>query len=430
MKHTKSNAAFTNACNVLPGGVDSPVRSFASVQGSPIFIDHAAGSKVVDIDGNTYIDYIGSWGPMILGHASEIVHKDIMQAIEKGISYGLPCIYETQLAELIIDAYPGMEMVRFVTSGTEATMSCIRAARGYTGRDKIIKFEGCYHGHSDALLVKSGSGALTFAQPDSLGVPASMVADTLVCTYNDITSVEQMIDQYPKEIAAIILEPIAGNMGVIGAEPAFLKGLRQLCSEHGILLIFDEVISGFRVAYGGAASYYGVTPDMACFGKIIGAGMSVGAYGGRRDIMEIISPKGGVYQAGTLAGNPLAMQLGIRQLTYLRDYPEVYTKLEAYGAALEKGIEDILQRHQLPYHVQRIGSLLTIFFTNQKVTSYQDVQTCDTQAFSRYYQCLLQEGILCAPSQFEAIFISIAHTPEDLDKTLDAMEKALLASRL
>lgn len=430
MNHTASYQAYQKACEVLPGGVDSPVRSFSSIDGSPIFVDHASGATLTDIDGNTYIDYIGSWGPMILGHNFAPLFEGIEEEIHKGISYGLPCEKETQLAQLIIDAYSGLEMVRFVTSGTEATMSALRVARAFTKRDKIIKFTGCYHGHHDCLLVKAGSGALTFSAPDSTGVPASMVQDTLLAEYNDIQSIKQLIAAYPNEIAAMILEPIAGNMGVVPATKSFLKELRLLCDETGILLIFDEVISGFRVAYGGAASLYGVTPDMACFGKIIGAGMSVGAYGGSKEIMSMVSPSGDVYQAGTLAGNPLAMHLGIQQLTYLLKHPQIYEYLDELGAMLEEGILSIITKYELPYQVQRVHSLLTIFFAQRPIQSYQDVLTCDTKAFSRYYNVLLEEGILCAPSQYEAIFISAAHQKKDIVKTLQAIKKALLASRL
>lgn len=428
MKHLRSLEAYKAACKVLPGGVDSPVRSFSAIHGTPIFVAQAKGAGIQDIDGNTYIDYIGSWGPMILGHQFDPIFEGIEEEIRKGISYGLPCEKEAKLAELIIDAYPGIEMIRFVTSGTEATMSAIRAARGFTGRDKIVKFAGCYHGHHDSMLVSSGSGALTLSTPDSKGVPASMAMDTLLADYNDIASVKRLLKAYPDQIAAIIIEPIAGNMGVVPAQLDFLKALRRCCDEHSILLIFDEVISGFRVAYGGAASVYGITPDLACFGKIIGAGMSVGAYGGRKDIMNLISPSGGVYQAGTLAGNPLAMHLGIQQLSYLRAHKEVYTHLEEMGERMEKGIQNILREAELPYQVQRAGSLLTIFFTAQKIHSFSDVLTCDREAFSRYYRLLLEEGILCAPSQFEAIFISAAHQKDDIDKTLRAMKKALIGS--
>lgn len=430
MNHVKSINAFEEACKVLVGGVDSPVRSFQSVNTTPIFVDYAQGSHVVDLDGNTYIDYIGSWGPMILGHAHPDLLEGVQAQMQKGLSFGLPCEKESELAKLIIEAYPGLERLRFVTSGTEATMSAIRVARGYTKRDKLIKFPGCYHGHSDGLLVKSGSGALTNACPDSQGVPDSIVQDTLLCTYNDIHSVKAMIRQYPNEIACIILEPIAGNMGVVPADKTFLQELRNLCDEAGIVLIFDEVITGFRVAYGGAAQLYGVTPDLACFGKIIGAGMSVGAYGGRKDIMEHVSPLGGVYQAGTLAGNPVAMHMGIAQLTYLKQHPSVYEHLEALGKQLQEGIEDIIKKHNLKYQVKRVGSLLTIFFTNHPIDSYNDVSHCDEKAFQRYYQILLEEGVLCAPSQYEAIFLSAAHSVEEIIITLKAMEKALVGSTL
>lgn len=425
MQHHASKQAFQEACQVLPGGVDSPVRAFGSVGGTPIFVDHALGAQVWDIDGNAYIDYIGSWGPMILGHLHPYVMENFSDVAMKGLSFGLPNQGETRLANLIIDAYPGMEMVRFVTSGTEATMSAIRVARGYTKRDKIIKFAGCYHGHHDALLVRSGSGAMTFAQPDSSGVPTSMVEDTIVCRYNELEDVLRVFETYPDEIAAIILEPIAGNMGVVASDPVFLQGLRTLCDDKGSLLIFDEVISGFRVAYGGAAQYYGITPDMACFGKIIGAGMSVGAYGGRKDIMQVVSPIGGVYQAGTLAGNPLAMHLGIRQLTYLKEHPEVYTKLEHIGATLEAKIRESIQRYHLPYQVQRVHSLLTIFFCDHPVYHYEDAKTCDVTAFAKFHHALLKQAVLCAPSQFEALFLSVALEDWMLEKTYDAIDNAL-----
>lgn len=425
MNFIKSKEAFEEAYAVLPGGVNSPVRAFASVHNTPIFVANADGAKIVDVDGNSYIDYIGSWGPMILGHQHPYVMEGFQKATMHGLSYGLCNPLETKLAQLIVGAYPGMEMLRFVTSGTEATMSAIRVARGFTKKNKIIKFAGCYHGHHDALLVRSGSGAMTFSQPDSQGVPSSMVEDTLVCTYNDLSDVEACMKTFPNEIAAIILEPIAGNMGVVKATPSFLQGLRKLCDNYNTLLIFDEVISGFRIRYGGAAEYYGITPDMACFGKIIGAGMSVGAYGGRKEIMQVLSPIGPVYQAGTLAGNPLAMHLGIRQLTYLKEHPEVYTKLDAYGEKLEKGIVAILTKFNLPYHVQRAGSLLTLFFHDQEIRNYEDACACDVEAFARFHHAMLNQHILLAPSQFEAIFISHAHDDQQLQETLHAFDIAL-----
>ena len=425
MKHEKSLALFQEANRVMPGGVNSPVRSFSSAHAPCLFVERANGSHIVDVDGNTYLDYIGSWRPMILGHAHPLLSTQLEDIIQKGISYGLCAPQEVELAQLITQAYPGLAKVRMVNSGTEATMSAIRAARGFTGRDKIIKFEGCYHGHSDGLLVKSGSGALTFGMPTSPGVPADIVKNTLVGTYNDLPSVEALIAANKGEIAAIILEPIAGNMGVVAAEPSFLQGLRNLCDAHDIVLIFDEVISGFRIRYGGAAQLYGIVPDMACFGKIIGAGLPVGAYGGRADIMDTVSPSGAVYQAGTLSGNPLAMHLGCRLLQYLKEHPQVYTQLEEKGAYLKAGMQRILDELQLPFQIHQAGSLLTLFFTKQPVYSFADVQTCNAQLFERYFQYLYDHGVLIAPSPYEAMFVSMAHTNNELDLTLDIMRKAL-----
>lgn len=430
MKHTLSKQAYQHAVTYLPGGVNSPVRSFQAVKTSPIFIDHASGSEIVDIDQNTYIDYIGSWGPMILGHNAPIFQTGMQEAFARGVSYGLPTTLESDVAQCIVEAYPSIEMIRMVNSGTEATMSALRSARGYTKRDKFIKFEGCYHGHSDALLVKSGSGTLTFGTPTSLGVPKQTIQDTLVCVYNDIASVQAMIEAFPKQIAAIIIEPIAANMGLVPARKDFLVALRNLCDEHNIILIFDEVISGFRIAYGGAAAYYDVQPDMVCFGKIIGGGMPVGAYGGRKAIMQMISPLGPVYQAGTLSGNPFAMWMGITQLRYLKEHPEVYDYIDTYAKQLAQGIDAILKRHQLPYQVQCCGSLLTIFFTKVNIENFNDVQTSDEEAFARYFQSMLEQGILVAPSPYEAMFISYAHTQGQLHTTLQAMEIALVKSQL
>ena len=425
MKQHRSNALFEEAKQVIPGGVNSPVRSFDNVAMPPIFVDHAKGAQLYDVDGNAYIDYIGSWGPMILGHAHPLLCEDIQGVIEKGISYGLCNPKEVELAKQICEAYPGVDMVRMVNSGTEATMSAIRVARGYTQRNKIIKFEGCYHGHSDGLLVKSGSGALTFGMPTSPGVPFDVVRDTIVCTYNDIASVMQAFQNNPNEIAAVILEPIAANMGVIPAVPEFLQALRTACDEAGSVLIFDEVISGFRIGRNGAAGSYGITPDLACVGKIIGAGMPVGAYGGKRDIMSCVSPLGSVYQAGTLSGNPLAMELGTRLLDYLNQHEELYTQLEEKGRYLKNGISSILKTLKLPYSLHQKGSLLTLFFTKQAPSCYQDVMACDTRAYTVFFKALLRQHILIAPSPYEAMFLSTAHTKEDIDATLQAMELAL-----
>ena len=416
---------FQEACHYIPGGVNSPVRAFQNVEMTPIFAKYGKGSHIFDSEDREYIDYICSWGPLILGHSHEVLTHDIQSVFEMGTSFGLPTTKEVELAKLMCESYPGMDMVRMVNSGTEATMSAIRVARGYTKKDKIIKFEGNYHGHSDCLLVQAGSGALTFQSPTSPGVPQDMVKNTLVCDYNDLDSVKAMIGQYPDEIACIILEPVACNMGLVEAKREFILGLRQLCTEKGIILIFDEVITGFRLTFQGAAGYFGVTPDMACFGKIIGGGLPVGAYGGKKEIMEMVSPSGPIYQAGTLSGNPLAMEMGLRQLRYLRDHLEVYTQINQYAKSLKEGIEKIIQKHNYPCHIQSCGSLLTLFFTKQAVETYKDVQSCDLEAFARFYHRMIQEGCLLAPSQFEGIFISASHSDEDLKKTLAAFEVAL-----
>ena len=431
MKQTAcSEQMFERACRVLPGGVNSPVRAFRSVGRCPVFVKSAKGSHMIDADGNDWLDYIGSWGPMLLGHAHPDVIQAAQAALTDGVSYGLPTQPEVEMAELMTAAYPGMDMVRMVNSGTEATMSALRAARGFTGRSKIIKFEGCYHGHSDGLLVQAGSGALTFGTPTSPGVPADVVRHTLVCRYNDLESVEQTLCANQGEVAAIIVEPVAANMGVVPPVPGFLQGLRRLCDAHGALLIFDEVITGFRLAFGGAAQRFGVTPDLACFGKIIGAGMPVGAYGGRRDVMQMVSPSGPVYQAGTLSGNPLAMRTGLCQLRYLQSHPEVYTQIEARAAALEQGMKQAVEDLQLGCTVTRCGSLLTLFFTPQpmELRSYDDVKQCSTQQYAAFFSALFQKGILIAPSQFEALFIGAAHTDEEIARTAAEMREALRES--
>lgn len=420
-----SKKAYEEACKYIPGGVNSPVRAFQSVGCTPIFVDHAQGSQLYDVDANVYVDYIGSWGPMILGHQPQILQEGLWEALQKGTSFGLPTTIEIELAKLIKEAYPALDMVRMVNSGTEATMSAIRVARGYTKKDKIIKFEGNYHGHHDSLLVHSGSGALTYGVPTSPGVPQNTVKDTLVCRYQDLAQLHALIQANQNEIAAVIIEPIAGNMGLVPAEKEFLQELREICTSHKIVLIFDEVISGFRIAYGGASALYGVQPDMACFGKIIGGGLPVGAYGGKQEIMSMVSPIGPVYQAGTLSGNPLAMHMGVKMLTYLKQHPEVYLDLESYGAQLQQGMQNILIKYQLPFIIQRVGSCMTLFFTNCKITSYDDVKTCDTTLYQRYFQGMLKRGILIAPSQFEMMFISHAHTPADLQKTLLAFDEVM-----
>lgn len=425
MSYKHSQEAFNKAVKVLPGGVNSPVRAFHSVKSDPVFIKRAYQATLIDEDDNSYLDYIGSWGPMILGHSHPLLNECLIQHINDGISFGLPTSIEVTLAKQIVDAYAGIDMVRMVNSGTEATMSAIRVARGYTKKDKIIKFEGCYHGHSDGLLVKSGSGTLTFGTPTSPGVPADIVKNTLVCTYNDIDSVQTSVQANENEIAAIIIEPIAANMGVVEADKIFLKQLRELCDKQNIVLIFDEVISGFRLGYGGAANYYGITPDMACFGKIIGGGLPVGAYGGKQEIMQMVSPSGPVYQAGTLSGNPLAMHLGSTLLSYLQEHPEVYEQINQKALILKQGMESVLKQYNLPYQIQCCGSLLTLFFCEHPVKTFSDVQKCDTDLYAQYFQGMLKRHIMLAPSQYEAMFISAAHTEKDIQYTIDCFAEVM-----
>ena len=414
---TKSEQLFAEAQQVLPGGVNSPVRACRAVDTYPRFLDHGMGSHVWDVDGNEYIDLIGSWGPLILGHCCQAVEQAVTAAISKGLSFGAPTAAEVEMAQLVC-RMTGLEMVRMVNSGTEAVMSALRLARGATGRGKIIKFAGCYHGHSDAMLVKAGSGALTGGAPDSAGVPADIAADTLTASYNDLASVEALLLANPAQVAAVIVEPVAANMGVVPPQPGFLQGLRQLCDQHGSLLIFDEVITGFRLAPGGAQEYFGVRADLVTYGKIIGGGMPVGAYGGSRRLMELVAPLGPVYQAGTLSGNPVAMAAGLAQLRILSSTPGIYTDLERKGAALEAGLKHALAG--MPAQVNRVGSLLTVFFTSQAVTGYDQARSSDLALYSRWYRGLLAQGIYTAPSQFEAMFLSHAHTDEDIQKILAA----------
>ena len=427
MNFEKSKIAFKKAGEIIPGGVNSPVRAFKSVGGQPVFICKGKGSKITDIDGNEYIDFISSWGPLILGHAYQPIVEAIQQTAELGTSYGAPTLQETEMAELIVSMVPSIEMVRMVSSGTEATMSAIRLARGVTGRSKILKFAGCYHGHADSFLIKAGSGALTLGLPDSPGVPASVAKDTLTANFNDAASVEKLFTDFPGDIAAVIVEPLAANMGVVLPQKDFLMELRRITEAHGALLIFDEVITGFRLAAGGAQEYYGVTPDITTLGKIIGGGLPVGAYGGKKVIMEQLAPVGPIYQAGTLSGNPLAMAAGLVMLKTLKNNPSIYTELERKGAMLEKGLRENLQKTGNKGVINRVGSLMTLFFTDlEKIESFDAVMKTDQVKYARYFRLALEANVYLAPSQFEAAFISYAHSDEDIEKTIEASYQAML----
>lgn len=420
---TRSEELFQEAVTKIPGGVNSPVRAFGSVGMTPRFIASAKGAYLTDVDGNRYLDYIGSWGPMILGHADPLVLEKVWEACQRGLSFGAATEAEVEMARLICEMVPSVEMVRMVNSGTEAVMSAIRAARGYTGRNKIVKFEGCYHGHSDAMLVKAGSGVMTAGVPDSAGVPKGCTQDTLLCGYNDIKGVEALFDTCGKEIAAVIVEPVGANMGVVEPAAGFLEKLRALCTEYGSVLVFDEVITGFRLARAGAQEYYGVQADLTTYGKIIGGGMPVGAYGGKREIMEVVAPLGSVYQAGTLSGNPVAMAAGLAQLTYLNEHPEVYTQLAKLGEILYGGMKALCEERELPCQVNAVGSLGCLFFTKEPVIDYTSAKRSDTKAFTRYFRYMLAHGIYLAPSQFEAMFLSAAHTEEQVQMTLDLIRE-------
>jgi glutamate-1-semialdehyde 2,1-aminomutase len=424
MNIERSQKLFCEAQQYLPGGVDSPVRAFKAVGGTPPFIVRGQGSRIYDVDGNEFIDFVCSWGPLILGHSHPRVVDALRQAIERGTSFGAPTELETTLARMICDAMPSIEMIRFVNSGTEATMSALRLARAFTSRDKVVKFAGGYHGHADGLLAKAGSGLATLGIPDSPGVPPSYAQNTLVTPYNDVEAVEQLFRCYPKEIAAVIVEPIAANMGVIPPRPGFLAGLHRLTDEFGALLIFDEVITGFRVACGGAQALYGITPDLTCLGKIIGGGLPIGAYGGRREIMEMMAPVGPVYQAGTLSGNPLVMTAGIETIKVLSQ-PGIYSQLETKSSSLEEGIAIAASEAGISLRVSRVASLLTAFFGSEPVVDYESATQSDTTLFGRFFQQLLSEGIYWPPSQFEAAFVSIAHTDEDIQAAIGAISKAL-----
>lgn len=419
----QSETLFQEAVTVMPGGVNSPVRAFGSVGTTPRFIKSAKGACLYDEDGNQYMDYIGSWGPMILGHANEAVIDSVTEACRRGLSFGAATAIEVEMAKLVCQLIPSIEMVRMVNSGTEAVMSAIRLARGYTGRNKIIKFTGCYHGHSDSLLVKAGSGVMTSGVPDSLGVPAGCTQDTLSADYNNLDTVTEHFKRCGEEIAAVIVEPVAANMGVVPPKPGFLEGLKDICREYGALLIFDEVITGFRLGIDGAQGYFGVTPDLTTFGKIIGGGMPVGAYGGKREIMELVSPVGGVYQAGTLSGNPVAMAAGITQLTILKEHPEYYTELNQRADQFYRSMQEIFEKAGHSWQVNHVGSLGCLYFTEQEVTDYESAKTSDTEAFARYCNYMMEHGVYLAPSQFEAMFLSLAHTEELLNDTLKIMEQ-------
>ena len=425
MKFDKSRFFFDEAKKFIPGGVNSPVRAFKSVGGSPLFIERGEGSKIYDVDGNEYLDYIGSWGPHLFGHNPTFIKEALLDAVEKGTSFGTPTEIEIKMAKTIKDLVPSVEMVRMVNSGTEATMSAVRTARGYTGKEKIIKFEGCYHGHADYFLIKAGSGALTLGVPTSPGVTKGTASDTLLADYNDIDSVKNIIKKNKGEVAAVIIEPIAGNMGVIKSDNKFIKELREICTEEKIVLIFDEVMTGFRVAKGGAQEILGIKPDLSTFGKIIGGGLPVGAFGGKKEIMEQVAPSGPVYQAGTLSGNPLAMSAGFAALNYIKENPGIYDELEHKAAYLEKGFNKNLTSIGKKYAMNRVGSMLCMFFTEEKVDNFASAVKSDTALYGKYFHEMLKRGIYLAPAQFEAVFVSTAHSYEDLDKTISAHLESL-----
>jgi len=415
---------FAEAREYIPGGVNSPVRAFKSVGGNPIYIQKGLGSSIYDVDGNSYIDYIGSWGPLILGHAHPKVLAAIQETAMLGTSFGAPTERETTMAKLVCDIVPSVEIVRMVNSGTEATMSALRLARGYTKRDKIMKFEGCYHGHADSLLIKAGSGVATLSLPDSPGVPSSTAVNTITVPFNDLDSVKLAFEKFGDELAAVIVEPIAGNMGVVPPQPGFLEGLREITQKNGTLLILDEVMTGFRVSLGGAQELYGITPDLTTMGKVIGGGLPVGAYGGKREIMEQVAPAGPIYQAGTLSGNPLAMAAGMATLQELQK-PGVYEQLEARSARLAEGLLDNARKLGLPHTLNRVGSMVCLFFTETPVVNYETAKQSDLERFAKYFQNLLEEGVMIPPSQFEGMFVSTAHTEEDIERTIEASYKAM-----
>ncbi|EMR02704.1 glutamate-1-semialdehyde 2,1-aminomutase [Cesiribacter andamanensis] len=427
LNQNRSNQLFERAQNFIPGGVNSPVRAFRAVGGKPLFMQKAKGAYLYDEDGNRYIDMINSWGPMILGHAHEGVQQAIARALPDSLSFGAPTAREVEMAELIISMVPSIEKVRMVNSGTEATMSAIRLARGFTGRDKIIKLEGCYHGHGDSFLIAAGSGALTMGTPDSPGVTRGTALDTLIAPYNNLQAIEQLVSENKGAIAALILEPVAGNMGCIAPQPGYLQGLRSLCDREGIVLIFDEVMTGFRLAKGGAQERFGVQADLTTLGKIIGGGMPVGAYGGRRDIMDFVSPSGPVYQAGTLSGNPIAMAAGMAMLSYLNEQTDFYQQLDAIANRIVSDLKEVLQQLGLRYTINQVGSMYSLFFTEQNVIDYDTAKTSDTERFGRYFRHMLEQGVYLAPSQYETLFVSAALGEQELQQLKTASYESLKA---
>jgi glutamate-1-semialdehyde 2,1-aminomutase len=422
---TRSKKAFQEAQTLMPGGVNSPVRAFKSVGMNPIVMDHGRGSKIVDIDGNEYIDYVLSWGPLIHGHSHDTVVESLKKVVESGTSFGAPTLIENELAKLVIERVPSIEIIRMVNSGTEATMSALRLARGYTGRNKIIKFEGCYHGHGDSLLIKAGSGVATLGLPDSPGVPEGVAKNTITVPYNDLESIRYAFEQFGEDIAGVIVEPVAGNMGVVPPQAGFLEGLREVTEQYGALLIFDEVMTGFRVDYECAQGYFGVTPDLTCLGKVIGGGLPVGAFGGKREIMQQIAPNGPIYQAGTLSGNPLAMTAGYETLKLLTR--ESYIEFNRKADRLEEGLSKAASDYEIPHTINRAGSMIGFFFTNEPVINYEAAKTSNLEYFASYYRSMANEGIFLPPSQFEGLFLSTAHTDEDIEFTIEAARKAFAA---
>jgi glutamate-1-semialdehyde 2,1-aminomutase len=425
--YERSKAAYEEAVRLLPGGVNSPVRAFKSVHMTPIFMARGKGSKIYDIDGNEYIDYVLSWGPLILGHANPRVVEALKKVTENGTSFGAPTLIENELAKLVVERVPSIEIVRMVNSGTEATMSALRLARGYTGRNKILKFEGCYHGHGDSLLIKAGSGVATLGLPDSPGVPEALAQHTITVPYNDLESVKYAFERFGEDIAAVIVEPVAGNMGVVPPVPGFLQGLRDITKQYGALLIFDEVMTGFRVDYHCAQGYFGIEPDLTCLGKVIGGGLPVGAYGGKAEIMEKVAPSGPIYQAGTLSGNPLAMTAGYETLIQLT--PETYEQFRKKADRLEEGLRKAAVKYEIPHTINRAGSMIGFFFTNENVINYEKAKTSNLDMFATYYREMAEQGIFLPPSQFEGLFLSTEHTDEDIEKTIAAAERAFAKIR-